>query len=95
MYFLISVNHCFFIDQTDSPGSIAAIVVLAITTVILFCLVMFLATRDGLLAVAYHKLDGGLCRQRQREEQPLVQYDNTGGGGGGNDNENHQNYREN
>lgn len=71
---LISVNHCFFIDQNVS----SAVIILGITTAILLCIVIFLAIleRRGLqqkLAVAYQKLRG---RCRLGEQRPLIQDEN-------------------
>ena len=87
---LISVNHCFFIDQTVSSELIAAIF-FGLTTAILLG-IMIALERHSLrqkLAKAYHKLRG-LCRQCLLEEQqPLVQHD------GGGYSENHQNDRNN
>ena len=83
---LISVNHCFFIDQNVSSAAI----ILGITTAILLCIVIFLAIleRHGLqqkLAVAYQKLRG---QCRFGEQRPLIQDDN------GSNNENHQSDRD-
>ena len=75
----LSLQIITFIDQTecyDPTGVIAATVVLSLTTPLLICLVIVLAT---CLGVTYCKLH----RLQQPEGQPLVPYGGAGGGDGG------------
>ena len=82
----LSLQIIAFIDQTECTRVIAATVVLSLTTPLLICLVIVLAT---CLGVTYCKLH----RLQQPEGQPLVPYGGAGGGdGGGGD---HPNDRDN